>query len=276
MIRCLTLALVLFASGCQQSPPAAAPATPSQPGTVVSQVYPSASELPENLLKFYIHFSAPMSRGEAYERIHLLDAAGKEIDGPFLELGEELWDPKQTRFTLFFDPGRIKRGLKPREEIGPALEEGKSYTLVIDKAWLDAQGNPLKEPYRKTFKVGPPKDTPPNPKEWTLTPGKAETCEPLTVRFPDPMDHAMLVRVLRVTDAAGQDVAGELVISQQETSWRFSPRQPWKPGKYKLVFPADLEDLAGNSIDRPFEVDVFRPVQRRVDQGRFTLPFELK
>jgi hypothetical protein len=44
--------------------------------TVVAALYPTPSTLPENLLKFYIHFSAPMSRGEAYQRIHLLDAAG--------------------------------------------------------------------------------------------------------------------------------------------------------------------------------------------------------
>ena len=49
------------------------------------------------------------------------------MDAPFLELDEELWSPDGTRFTLVFDPGRIKRGLKPREEAGPILEAGKSY-----------------------------------------------------------------------------------------------------------------------------------------------------
>ncbi len=34
----------------------------SDAATVVSQVYPSAELLPENLLRFYLHFSAPMSR----------------------------------------------------------------------------------------------------------------------------------------------------------------------------------------------------------------------
>ena len=105
------------------------------------KVYPSRDLLPENLLQFYIFFSAPMSRGEAYRRITLLDiATGKIVDAPFLELDEELWSPDGTRFTLVFDPGRIKRGLKPREEVGPVLEAGKSYSLVIDRQWLDALG----------------------------------------------------------------------------------------------------------------------------------------
>src|SRR5262245_52114025 len=111
------------------------PRPQQQPTTVVEHVFPSADKLPENQLRFYLHFSAPMSRGEAYLHLRLLDAAGKAIEAPFLELGEELWDPEGVRFTLLIDPGRIKRGLKPREDVGPVLEEGKSYTLVIDKGW---------------------------------------------------------------------------------------------------------------------------------------------
>src|SRR5262249_3704446 len=62
-----------------------------QPGaaTVIEHVYPSKDTLPENQLKFYLHFSDPMSRGEAYRHVRLLDAHGKAIDLPFLELDEE-------------------------------------------------------------------------------------------------------------------------------------------------------------------------------------------
>lgn len=117
-----------------------APSRRLNASTVVSHVYPSAEVLPENLLKFYVHFSAPMSRGRIYDHIHLRDDAGKEIELPFLEIDEELWDPAMTRLTLFIDPGRIKRGVRPLEEVGPALEEGKRYRLVIDQAWKDGAG----------------------------------------------------------------------------------------------------------------------------------------
>src|SRR4051812_31998966 len=116
---------------------------PSEATTVVSQVYPTADALPENLLKFYIYFSAPMSRGHIYEYLHLRDEAGKAIELPFLEIDEEFWDRSMMRLTLFIDPGRIKRGVKPLEEIGPALEAGKRYSLRIDREWKDASGNPL-------------------------------------------------------------------------------------------------------------------------------------
>ena len=84
-----------------------------------------------------------MQRGEAWRRVHLYDAAGKLVELPFLELQQELWDPDYKRLTVLFDPGRIKRGLLPLQESGPAIEEGKEYTLVIDRTWIDAAGSPL-------------------------------------------------------------------------------------------------------------------------------------
>lgn len=244
--------------------------------TVVHQVYPTASKLPENQLKFYIHFSAPMSRGEAYERIQILDPAGKAVDHPFLELDEELWDPQGRRFTLFLHPGRVKRGLKPREELGPILEEGKTYTLVIDRRWNDAKGNPLKESFRKTFRVTAPDDNPPDPKTWKLQAPAAGTRAPFTVRFPKPLDHGLLQRMLWVVDADGKKVAGGVTVAEEETVWRFTPAKAWQVGAYRLVADTRLEDLAGNSIARPFEVDVFHPVQRAVKAETVAVGFQVK
>src|SRR5581483_5374373 len=110
----------------------------------------------------------------------------------FLELGEELWDPKGVRFTLLIDPGRIKRGLKPREEIGPVLEDGKSYTLVIDKGWPDARGNPLKADFRKSFRASPPIEKAIDPAAWKIAAPPAGGSAALEVTFPRPLDHAML------------------------------------------------------------------------------------
>ncbi len=144
-----------------------------QPTTTVLEVYPTSPVLPENLLRIYIHFSAPMSRGEVYRHVALFDAtSNRRVDTPFLELDEELCSNDGMRFTLLFDPGRIKRGLRPREEAGPILESGKSYTLVIDRDWRDAQGTPLASEFRKSFRAGPPDDVSPDPRLWKVrTPG---------------------------------------------------------------------------------------------------------
>ncbi|MCI0488315.1 MAG: Ig-like domain-containing protein [Blastocatellia bacterium] len=244
--------------------------------TEVSRIYPSADLLPENLLKFYVHFSAPMSRGRIYDHIHLRDSTGKEIELPFLEIDEELWNPEMTRLTLFIDPGRIKRGVLPLEEIGPALEEGKSYALVIDREWIDATGNPLKESFQKVFKVGPPDREPPDPARWQIASPKSYTREPLTVVFPEPMDHALAERVIYVTNDAGAIVEGNISLDTEERRWIFVPGGPWPRGAYNLKIISTIEDLAGNNIGKPFEVDVFDGVQRRLSTSTVKLPFEVR
>ncbi len=251
-------------------------AKPQAPPTGVAHVYPTRDALPENLLRFYFHFSAPMSRGDVYRYIHLLDAGGKPVEAPFLELEQELWDEAGRRFTLLIDPGRIKRGLKPREEVGPALEQGKTYTLQIDRDWRDANGEPLKETYRKRFTVTAPDETQPDPKTWRVQTPPAGKAEPLVVMFPKPLDHGMLERVLAVKNEAGVEVEGTVAVTDEETRWRFTPNEPWRAGAYRLVVDTALEDPAGNSIKRPFEVDVFRPIESRVKNETVDLPFTVK
>jgi hypothetical protein len=252
------------------------PRPPLEPKTVVEQVYPSSSRLPENQLKFYIHFSRPMRRREAYERIRILSDSGREVDTPFLELGEELWDPSGTRFTVFIDPGRVKRGLLPHDELGPVLEAGRKYALVIDRAWPDAEGAPLKEAYRKDFEVGAPDYEPPDPQAWKLVPPARGTTHPLLVSFPEPLDHALLQRLLRVQGPGGERVEGELAIGAEEREWRFAPAEAWKAGRYDLLIETILEDLAGNSIGRPFEVDVSGGTGSGLASRTVSVPFEVK
>jgi hypothetical protein len=246
------------------------------PTTTVTAVCPSREMLPENLLRFYIQFSAPMSRGEAYHHIKLLDATGQPVADPFLELAEELWSTDGTRFTLLFDPGRIKRGLKPREEVGPVLEAGKSYCLVIDRDWPDAMGNRLQANFRKSFRVGPPDDSSPEPKRWSVRQPRVNTRDPLEVDFPEPLDRALLDRLITVQNAEGKVLPGQVSIVREETRWRFTPRRRWGAGDYRLVVGTDLEDVAGNSVARPFEVDAAGPISVQVRTETVVLPFRIE
>jgi hypothetical protein len=252
---------------------------PKQPvgsTTRVAAVYPTADVLPENLLRCYIYFSAPMSRGEAYRHIKLIDAKNnKLVDSPFLELGEELWSPDGARFTLLFDPGRIKRGLRPREQAGPILEAGKSYALLIERDWPDAFGNPLSAEFRKSFRAGQPDQVPPDPKNWSLRVPRPDTRGSLELRFPEPMDRALLDRLISIEDAVGERVAGQISLADHETLWRFAPQAPWRAGDFRIAIGTELEDLAGNSVARPFEVDITSPISKRVDAERMDLPFRI-
>jgi hypothetical protein len=254
----------------------ALPKIDRKPTAVVTNVYPSGDRLPENHLRFYLHFSAPMGQGDSYRHVKLLDAKGKAIDLPFLELDQELWDPEGTRFTLFLDPGRVKRGLKPREEAGPVLEEGKRYTLVIDRTWKDANGTPLKEGFRKSFTVTAPIEKALDEKTWKVTAPAATSRAPLRITFPRAVDHGMALRVLWVVDAGGKKVPGKAALADKETTWLFTPSAPWRAGRFALVADKRLEDPCGNSIAGPFEVDVLRPVEREVKTETVKVPFEVR
>ena len=84
----------------------------------VRQIYPSGADVPANLLRVYVEFSGPMGRDNALKHIRLLDESGSEVIAPFLPVEAELWTADRTRFTLLFDPGRVKRGIKPNLDHG--------------------------------------------------------------------------------------------------------------------------------------------------------------
>jgi hypothetical protein len=252
------------------------PAPPPPVPTKVTAIYPSASILPENHLRFYIHFSAPMSSGGAYEHIKLIRGDGKIITRAFLEIGEELWDGTGTRLTLLFDPGRVKTGLKPREEFGPVLETGKSYRLVIDKGFRDANNQPLAQSFEKRFTAGGMIETAVDAKEWKIEPPSAESRQALKVSFPRPLDHALLRRMITVVDQGDKPLSGEVSVTAEESLWSFTPDQLWSAGDFNLVIDTALEDSAGNNLARPFEVDVFERVDKQAGPEFVRLPFEIR
>jgi hypothetical protein len=250
------------------------PPRQSTPAARVERVYPSADVLPSNQLRLYIYFSAPMSRGEAEQRIHVLDDAGKVLRGVFLP-GQELWDPSNRRLTMTFDPGRIKRDLVSNRAMGPPIAEGKRYALVIDREWRDANGVAMVERFRKPFVGGPAVRQPPDPKAWKLTPPAAGSRAPLVVDFGRAMNYTLLQRMLRVAGPQG-DIEGSIDVDHNETLWRFTPQQPWRSGGYRLVVDTSLEDLAGNKIGQPFDIDVFDKVTERITATTTAIPFEIR
>ncbi len=239
--------------------------------TSVAQVYPSAPEIPANQLKFYLEFSAPMEKGQAWERIRLLNAAGKVVELAFLEIDQELWDRESKRLTLLFDPGRIKRGVMPRDQVGSALLAGQSYTLVIDREYRDAEGNPLTAEFRRDFRVRAEDRDPVEPSKWSFQLPPAGTREPLRVAFGEPLDAALATRLIGV-----DGMAGTLALTANETKLVFTPETNWEPREYKLLVDSALEDLAGNRVGRPFDVDTFNRITVRTNRGVVAVPFRVR
>jgi hypothetical protein len=245
------------------------PVQASSPPTHVAAMYPSSPVLPDNQLKLYLVFSAPMQGGDIFPSIHLIDQSGKPAYLPFV--GQELWNPDQTRLTLIFDPGRIKRGVKPNVDLGPILVEGRRYTLIIDRELKDANGAPLAETFRHEFAAGASERRGVDLKFWKLSEPKAGTLEPLVIDFDRPLDYALLQDVFQIPG-----VAGSVSLGPGETQWRFQPAQPWKPGEHSLVIDMALEDLAGNRIGRPFDVDTMVNPVARITATTTSLAFRVR
>jgi hypothetical protein len=245
------------------------------PTTVVDHVYPSGDEVPANLLRIYVAFSAPMARGHALEHLQLLDEHGREISGAFLPLDYELWTGDARRLTVLFDPGRVKKGILPNEQMGRALTAGHRYTLVIARDWKDADGQPLAREHRHTFRVGPEREAALKPSSWRMTTPGAGSREPLTVTFPSALDQGLLMRALGIR--SGSDVVpGDIRTENGETRWVFTPERPWVAGTYNLLALAILEDPAGNRIGRAFEIENTEGVDKGPDAQAAMIPFTVR
>ncbi len=250
----------------------ALPAREGRARTRVVAVFPDADDVPENLLRMYIVFSAPMSLGSASGHVQLFDEHERVVEDPFLPLDVDLWNDNRTRYTVLFDPGRVKRGILPNEEMGRALAAGRRYTLVVDDGWRDAAGQKLAAPFRRNFRAGPPADYALDPQQWRIEAPLAETRDPLLVTFPASLDHELIQRALTVL-LNGERVTGDVQTNVGETRWLFSPAAPWRAGDYQLHAASILEDVAGNRIGRPFEVEELAAGRLRSEVRSAALPF---
>lgn len=220
-------------------------------------VYPTGDRLPANHLKFYLVFSEPMESGVFLRHCRLVDVThGREVEAPFRET--ELWSPDGRRLTLWFHPGRQKTGVNLNLEFGPVLNEGGDYRLVIDGRWPSAHGVPLGDEVTKSFHAVPPLHEQLTVKNWQVHPPTAGTREPLRIGFPQPLDWATLHRMIRVA-ASSNITSGELTVERGEREWRWVPAQPWAAVTHEIRVDTALEDQAGNSLARPFEVNLLAP-----------------
>lgn len=252
------------------------------PSTTVARVLPSSPVVPENLLRMYLEFSAPMAREHGRDFLRLVevgaDGRDTEVKDAFLALDVDFWSPDGRRYTVLFDPGRVKRGILPNDQFGRALKPGHRFAVVIDQKWRDEHGQALASPFRHEFSVGPADMAALRLADWKVlgpsspVPGARGA---LSVRFPKPLDHGLLQRSLGVT-RDGKSVDGDVEIGANETEWRFTPKNTWTSGRYDLVVLSILEDPMGNKIGQSFDVDKFQEIDKSTVPERVTLPFVVR
>jgi len=241
--------------------------------TEVLEIRPTAAEIPRNLLRFYVLFSAPMSEGFAATDVRLVDPGGETMAGALLPTEHELWDGERRRITILLDPARIKRGLSGHRRSGYPLRTGASTRLVIGEGFRDARGRGLRCPAERLYRVGPDERDHVDPDRWTLTVPAAGTREPLEVHFDRPLDHGLLGRCLSVVDASGRLIPGVGRVGPEERAWSLRPAEPWTPAAHRLTVDPSLEDLAGNSVSRVFDRDLNRPQDAPREAGPVRVAF---
>ena len=234
------------------------PARTAQAPSTVEGVFPACEEVPANILKFYLHFSRPMREGrEVFTHIHLLDSTGESIPAPWRDT--ELWTEDARRLTLWIHPGRVKRGVNLREELGPVLQPGARYTLVIDADLRDATGQPLGREFRHVLYTTSEIHARLDLAAAVLESPRTGLREPLRVRFPLALDTPIARRCLHVRTAEGQAVRGQGTLLRDGRTFLFYPEKPWTSVPHRLDADPQLEDLAGNNFIRVFDDDVTLP-----------------
>lgn len=227
---------------------------PPAPAPRVTAVHPSGEELPENTLRLYVQFDSPMTVRGTHRHVQLQDGGGREVPLAFVDLGDGLWDAGQTRLTLLFHPGRVKRGIAPGERLGPPLRAGGEYRLVISGLLTSSAGVPLGASFVRVFRATEADREPPDVSRIVVrTPHT--TGAPVRLELPEPLDHALLQRWIWVEDQNGERVDGQARVEQSETSWVFHPARPWRKGRHVVRLAPELEDRAGNRFDRVFDRD---------------------
>ena len=220
----------------------------------ITAIYPTADEVPENLLRFYIAFSQPMQRGNVYDVVQLLDANGNEVEWPFLRIGQEFWDRDMQVLTIILDPGRIKQGVAPNVQAGAPLVSDGSYRLVIGENLTDAYGRPLDQDVIKSFTVVAPDNQSPDPTRWALSLPTTGTRDALEINLDGTIDPILASRLIRLEDERGQPVTAVLSLEEEEQTLRVTPAEIWSSRSYRLAVHPTLEDYAGNRVESLFDM----------------------
>lgn len=234
------------------------------------KIFPLKDTLPENFLKFYLHFDMPMAAGHEYEHLQLLQE-GQVIENAFVPLKPALWDLDKKILTLWIDPGRIKKELGSHLKYGSVLKEGNTYELHISKEMKAVNGAQLQKDFRKFFYVSKKDNEIPTIKNWNFCLPEINTRDSLILNFSESMDLA--TQYFISFSKAKTEIKGQIKWLN-DNKIQFTPNENWKKGAYKIIIAHQAEDLAGNNLTRVFDRDLQKQ-KEIIKQKSFEIPFHL-
>ena len=223
------------------------------------QIYPKASRLPENVLRFYVYFSRPMAEGRFTAHVRLTHVeSGRNLSGVLFDNIYELWSADRKRITLLVDPGRVKTGLGANQRQGRAFVPGQTYALTVLSSWTTIDGHPLSQGLTKTFKATAQDRQPVIPRRWQWKLPAAGTRKPVRIDFLEPVDHVSVGHFLRIQAPDGSLLEGRWRMGLDDRSADWTPAEPWsKPVKdHRIRVHGRFEDIAGNNLNAAFDHQV--------------------
>ena len=199
-------------------------------------VYPSATTIPESLLRITLVFASPQDEAIA-ERLALRRDDGSVVAHPFAD--PPLWSADRRTLALVLDPSRQKLGLRDHRAYGFVLRAGERATLALGDVALH------------TWRVAVGSCAPLAPSRWRASTVTLGTRERVVVRFDAPVDVGAR-DALAIASVDGSRVDGRAQISAGERAWSFVPARSWRRGDRIAVDPR-LENGCGDEIGEPFE-----------------------
>ena len=136
-------------------------------------------------------------------------------------------------------------------------------SLVIDSSWRDEQGNALSSNFEKRIVVTAPQREKLSSQDWKIMEPEASSKSPLVVQFPKPLDHALAVKYIVVTDSFNNVMEGKTMMKMMIGPGHFILTNLGLEVHYTLQISPYLEDPAGNNFNNPFDVDL--SVAKRVN-----------
>jgi len=219
--------------------------------SLVQHVYPTSSEIPENILMFHIVFDQPMNEDPvAFKKIKLIDENGKEKQMVWRERSN--WTSDGKHLIMMIHPGWVKRDIHYLDKFGPEFKPGKKYTLVVGADLKDRYGRNISQEYKKEFVIVEADRKVPVFNKTKPISIKAGTSDSLFINFSEAIDYGSALIGIYIKDANGSVVEGNK-IPITDNRWAFIPKNVWKKTQYTLELTQELSDISCNNLHRHFE-----------------------
>lgn len=227
--------------------------TPAQPAAAtpvsVSAIYPLTDVIPYNQLYFHIRFNKPMVQDpHVWRYVSVINDRGETILNAWRQ--RAYWLDSGRLLVLMIHPGRVKSGI---HYLGPLFDSGKTYLITMQGARA-VDGSVLSAAYTRAYHIAAPDRHCPSVYIDTANLPHVGSIKSLTLHFSEQMDYASVWDGTRITDAHGHNLPCNIEPKPGGSDYILTPQAPWQHSNYTLILKNAVYDLAGNRLDRLFEV----------------------